>query len=96
MKLINVDEAINRIKEIDADMYKVEWADAEAIISFLEEQPVFYVVHCEDCKYYRPTRYYKGTMHYGYCTNKHDEMSGFTKNRFEKDFCSFGEKGFLV
>ena len=49
------------------------------------------VVRCRECKDYRPASDgHGGEMHYGFCINRHDETCKVTRNRYERDFCSYG------
>ena len=50
------------------------------------------VVRCKDCEYYSSVTKYSGEpMHYGYCCNTHDSVLG-NRHRYERDFCSYGER----
>lgn len=49
------------------------------------------VVRCRECKDYCPASDgHGGEMHYGFCINRHDETCRVTRNRYERDFCSYG------
>jgi hypothetical protein len=64
------------------------------IIKAIENAPkadVVEVVRCKDCKDYRPVLFGGETMHYGYCFNTHDSVSG-NRHRYEGDYCSYGKR----
>ena len=51
------------------------------------------VVRCRECKDYCPASDGQGgEMHYGFCINRHDETCRVTRNRYERDFCSYGKR----
>ena len=51
------------------------------------------IVRCKDYTYYCPASDgHGGEMHYGFCINRHDGTCGVTRNRYERDFCSYGER----
>ena len=66
------------------------------IINMLKARPTIdsvEVVRCKDCTYYCPASDgHGGEMHYGFCINRHDGTCGATRNRYERDFCSYGER----
>ncbi len=47
------------------------------------------IVHCKDCKDYSAVMFMNEPMHFGYCCNLHDVISGL-RHRYEGDFCSYG------
>ena len=96
MRLIDVDDAIERLRKAEAKMHAingVKAVDIGTVISFMQNQFVVDavpVVRCKDCEYHRPINRkdtYENLFVDGcvWCLEHDDGMRA-------DDFCSYGER----